>query len=333
MQRLTRPLPRLMLVALLALLLAPLAGRDHATAAPAAQAGSGLPTSRVPNPQQPGVQWFAATGHTLRGAFLKYWQQYGGLAQFGYPITEEFAEVNPKTEQPSFMVQYFERARFEHHPDLAGTGNEVQLGLLGVNFHTPDPAVPELSNMASDYFKETGHNLSGPFRVYWHQHGGLFVNGYPISEAFQEVNPIDGKTYLVQYFQRARFEYHPENQPPYDVLLGLLGTQMARQMGYFGNSGAGAYPRFGHAADFSWIAGQVSITRIQGGCVFLNYGDNTNVQPIGDGWAAAQNAGLVQQGQFVVVFGHMAGPNEPRPMCPSPAYVIDRAMANTNPGP
>jgi hypothetical protein len=32
----------------------------------------------------------------------------------------------------------------------------------------------------------------------------------------------------VQYFERARFEYHPENQPPYDVLLGLLGRQLFR---------------------------------------------------------------------------------------------------------
>src|SRR5689334_2032092 len=49
-----------------------------------------LPTDRVPDPHVSGVVWFAATGHTLRGTFLKYWNQFGGLAQFGYPITEEF---------------------------------------------------------------------------------------------------------------------------------------------------------------------------------------------------------------------------------------------------
>ncbi|MBF6614971.1 MAG: transposase [Chloroflexi bacterium] len=27
----------------------------------------------------------------------------------------------------------------------------------------------------------------------------------------------------MQYFERARFEYHPQNQPPYDVLLATLG--------------------------------------------------------------------------------------------------------------
>jgi hypothetical protein len=28
-------------------------------------------------------------------------------------------------------VQYFERARFEYHPEYAGTDHEVLLGLLG----------------------------------------------------------------------------------------------------------------------------------------------------------------------------------------------------------
>jgi hypothetical protein len=39
-----------------------------------------------------------------------------------------------------------------------------------------------------------------------------------------EVSDLDGKPYTVQYFERAVFEYHPENQAPYDVLLSQLGT-------------------------------------------------------------------------------------------------------------
>lgn len=30
--------------------------------------------------------------------------------------------------------------------------------------------------------------------------------------------------YTVQYFERAVFEYHPEKQVPFDVLLSQLGT-------------------------------------------------------------------------------------------------------------
>jgi len=53
------------------------------------------------------------------------------------------------------------------------------------------------------------------------------VVGLPLSDQFEE-RSTDGKTYTVQYFERARFEYHPENIAPYDVLLGLLGKQLYR---------------------------------------------------------------------------------------------------------
>ena len=86
--------------------------------------------------------------------------------------------------------------------------------------HRPDP-LPDAS-----YFTQTGHNLGGTFRQYWLANGGLAVFGYPTSEAFTETSPTDGKPYLVQYFERNRFEYHPENAgTQYEVLLGLLGRQ------------------------------------------------------------------------------------------------------------
>ena len=78
----------------------------------------------------------------------------------------------------------------------------------------------------------TGHLLAPQFLAYWEQHGGLPVFGYPISEAFFETSPTNGKTYLVQYFERNRFEYHPENSAPYDVLLGLLGVQVLKERGW-----------------------------------------------------------------------------------------------------
>ena len=73
---------------------------------------------------------------------------------------------------------------------------------------------------------ETGHNLTGPILEYWQSNGGVAVFGYPLSEAFTEKSPTDGKSYLVQYFERQRLEYHPENtDPKFQVLSGLLGVQ------------------------------------------------------------------------------------------------------------
>jgi hypothetical protein len=171
---------------------------------------------------------FPQTGFSICKQMEAYWQQYGGLPQFGYPISPWLSETN-KDDGKTYTVQYFERARFELHP-----GNpppyDVLLGSLGRQFHPADPPVPPKSTPGNQYFKETGHNVGPTFYSYWQQHGGLFVNGYPISEELQEKGS-DGKTYTVQYFERARFELHPENPAPHNVLLGLLGRLAWEQRG------------------------------------------------------------------------------------------------------
>ena len=68
-------------------------------------------------------------------------------------------------------------------------------------------------------FPETGKTLCGRFLEYWQKNGGLAQQGFPLTDLFTEVSDIDGKTYTVQYFERAVFELHPELKPPYDVLL------------------------------------------------------------------------------------------------------------------
>ncbi len=163
-------------------------------------------------------RYFEATGLTMAGEFTSYFDDQGGLAVFGYPITEA-------TQENGFLVQYFERERLEYHPEHAGTPYEVLLGRLGAEL-TPgregDPAFMPVTNPSADrrLFPETGHTMGGRFAAYWESHGGLSIFGYPISEEFTE------KGVLTQWFERARFEYHPENQSPYDVLLGLLGREI-----------------------------------------------------------------------------------------------------------
>ncbi len=90
----------------------------------------------------------------------------------------------------------------------------------------------------SHYFPETGHTVSGLFLTYWESHGGLAQQGYPISDPFVEPSDLDpGKSYEVQYFERAVFERHPENAgTPYEVLLTQLGTY--RYQARYGSAGA-----------------------------------------------------------------------------------------------
>jgi hypothetical protein len=292
-----------------------------------------LLTDPVAAPQQAGVQWFSPTGHTLRGSFLDYWNNNGGLAQFGYPLTEEFTEPIGPDGGP-IMVQYFERNRFEHHPENAGTPYEVLLGTLGREFHTQDPPAPALPSPAT-YFSQTGHNLSGTFKTYWEAHGGLAMHGYPITEQLDEKNPLNGKTYTVQYFERSRFELHPENAGSlYEVLLGQLGTQLAQKRGY----PYGWYPAYGRAADWSWLSGRMGLWAPPGaafpwqGCAFFHYSQT--------GEHVQLNASLQAQGRieligkrdsFFIAFGRLALPNDLISACsadPNPTYYIfDRIQA------
>jgi hypothetical protein len=86
---------------------------------------------------------------------------------------------------------------------------------------------------AVNYYPETGHTMRGAFKNYWEQNGGLFIYGFPISEEFEEANPSNGKVYVVQYFERNRFEYHPEFAvTKSEVLLGLLGNQLMVAKGW-----------------------------------------------------------------------------------------------------
>src|SRR5690349_24443905 len=80
---------------------------------------------------QADVRYFPETQHYVKGLFLKYWNEHGGLAQQGYPLTEEFTEPSKLDPGKSYTVQYFERAVFKRHPENVGTPYEVLLTQLG----------------------------------------------------------------------------------------------------------------------------------------------------------------------------------------------------------
>jgi L,D-transpeptidase-like protein len=192
--------------------------------------------------------FFSETNHHLsdRAGFLNYWRENGGVLLFGYPISEEIVENGR-------VVQYFERARFEYHPENLGKDGQILLSLLGREL-TAERSFPDATpDMGTQYFPETKHTLSGKFLKFWLKRGGLAVFGYPISEPLDEVSPSDGQTRTTQYFERARFEYYPEALGSFyrereqangillaglhEIELGDLGRQAAQRKGYaFGTS-------------------------------------------------------------------------------------------------
>jgi predicted deacylase len=65
--------------------------------------------------EEPDARFFPETGHTLREAFLTYWDQGDGLKLFGYPLSEEFEAFTADGQRR--IVQYFERAVFSYDAD------------------------------------------------------------------------------------------------------------------------------------------------------------------------------------------------------------------------
>ncbi|MCS7294375.1 MAG: hypothetical protein NZ761_03165, partial [Dehalococcoidia bacterium] len=111
-------LPGRAFASLLALLLAFAVSLPHAAAQwvgeghrmPAAPPASVV----APAAPKPNCRYFPETGHNLCGAFLRYWETYGGLLMFGYPLTEEYfaPELGDATHN-GVQTQWFERTRLE----------------------------------------------------------------------------------------------------------------------------------------------------------------------------------------------------------------------------
>ncbi|MBX0329983.1 hypothetical protein K2Z83_20150 [Oscillochloris sp. ZM17-4] len=187
-------------------------------------------------------QTFPETGFQVCGRLLDYWKQNGGLPVFGYPIGPQQSVM---IEGKPFQAQEFERNRLELHPENKPP-YDVLLGRLGAAVLERQgrdwQQIPKLGGAPAGcrYFPETGHAICEPFLSYWQSHGlefdgrrgyspeeSLALFGLPLSDPQPETQS-DGKTYVTQWFERARFEAHPENAPPYNVLLGLLGVEMKK---------------------------------------------------------------------------------------------------------
>ena len=165
--------------------------------------------------------FLAETGFCVRGRFQAYWEAHGGLALNGYPISAEFNEI--LEDGRPYTVQYFERTRLEYHPEVRDAAAQVLVGQFGRRVHPADPsAAPDATQI---WFPQTGHNVPTDFYRYWSEQGGLAQFGLPLTELLTQ-RLEDGKSYQVQYFERARFEWHPENPTPYAILLGQFGRMM-----------------------------------------------------------------------------------------------------------
>jgi hypothetical protein len=166
----------------------------------------------------------------IDGRIRSFWEAQGGLPVFGYPL-------GPQRNEGGYEAQQFERARLELHPENPPP-YDVLLGRLGADrlasqgrdaaSFPRSPAQP-----GCRFFPETGQNVCAPFLAAWRRYGlelgdrgvsereSLALFGLPLSPA-QTETLSDGRSYTVQWFERARFEDHGAT----GVLLGLLGREL-----------------------------------------------------------------------------------------------------------
>ncbi|HSF82528.1 MAG TPA: hypothetical protein VLA49_14935 [Anaerolineales bacterium] len=175
-----------------------------------------IPTlAHSPSQQASDQRYFPATGHWVVDEFLALYDSVPDPATiFGNPITEAYQDS-----LGGRYLQYFERARFELFPDNPAEFR-VKISLLGELMYTAEPELKPSANLpACRVFVETSKQICYAFLDYFEANGGAAQFGYPISN-FELREGL-----IVQYFQRARFEWHPELPPGKRVTLTDLGIR------------------------------------------------------------------------------------------------------------
>jgi hypothetical protein len=163
------------------------------------------------NAQELEFKFFDETGHNVRGEFLKFYNSNADATLiYGYPITDEITSKDGKT------VQYFQRARFELRADLPD-GQKVQLTLLGRETYASTSPLNVYNPFACRIYTETGFPVCFAFLEFYDKHGGPGQFGYPISYFEYHDNII------VQYFEKARLEWHPWQPESQRVVISDLG--------------------------------------------------------------------------------------------------------------
>lgn len=155
--------------------------------------------------------YFEETGHTVRGAFLEFFQGAGDpLLLFGYPITDEFE--HPITH---VRVQYFQKARL----DLVkgGSGYQVQLAPLGEDLKDDTAPLADIPNDSPACRQISGFAVCYAFLQFYDGNNGTRYLGEPISNA----QIYEGR--IIQNFEYSRLEWRPEMPSGQKVAVTDLG--------------------------------------------------------------------------------------------------------------
>lgn len=165
------------------------------------------------------IQYFPETGHTAKGDFLQFYKNaVHPEIVYGFPITEQF------TSRDGRVVQYFQRARFELGTGASGS-RTVELTPLGAATYESGNQKLNINNPSACKNFHTGYPVCFAFLDFYEANGGEAQFGTPISPFEFHENLI------VQYFERARFEWHADKPEGQRVTLTDLGQLYFNRLG------------------------------------------------------------------------------------------------------
>lgn len=167
------------------------------------------------------------SGHYMKSWFRRAWENLGNSGSLGMPISEAF--VRP---EDGVLVQYFEAAVLEYNNNAFGeTGFDllpiteqamrvIQPTNLGYQHAAGRSFPPPESPPPSDarFFPSTGYSVKGTFWSAYENLLGPWRFGAAISG--EVVEQTDAGPITVQYFEKGRLEYHPEENVVYPSQLG-----------------------------------------------------------------------------------------------------------------
>ena len=144
---------------------------------------------------------------------------------FGAPITEAFPDP-----QYGGLVQYLERARFEMAVN-ASNGRVVRRSPLGemVDYQSGDPLTVAVNPRACRRIEPSPHDVCYAFLDYFEEYGGSDQFGLPTTD--MEIQ--SGR--IVQRFQYAILEWHPDLEIGQQVVLSDLGMLNFNERGFNSN--------------------------------------------------------------------------------------------------
>lgn len=185
---------------------------------------STLPLTINPTIQSDRAYYFPLTDVQVATPFREYWARHGGFETFGYPVTNILKENG-------LLVQYFERAVLEFHPERMKDSDYPKLDPADKYDRLTDVALIGQAGLShsqrAGQLDATRQNAaSHAFATYLAAHEGSRLYGRAISAPFLERDPDTNTLRTVQYFERGALEYRPElSNIVRPVRLGLLLAQ------------------------------------------------------------------------------------------------------------